>query len=179
MSPGHFWILWCCTWLAGRVLGRRVNGGAVAYPWIVALLQADSQPRLGTLLLISSPLLPPPSHPLLSSPPNTLFVPLQPPPPLIRAAYLAAWHRCIGEWAAVKQFTYSPCQDKLGFSPTLLQANPSQSTLSQCCSRRVPRRGRKVASHRVALGLRPREVYSSAWDVQGDKLYDLSPLGRC
>ena len=57
MSAGHFWILWCCTW-PGRVLGR-VNGGAVAYPWIVALLQADSQPRLGTLLLISSPLLPP------------------------------------------------------------------------------------------------------------------------
>lgn len=90
MSAGHFWILWCCT-CPGRVLGR-VNGAAVAYPWIVALLQADSQPRLGTLLLISSPL--PPS--LIPSPPNSLL----PPPtpfPLIRAPYLAGWHRCIGE----------------------------------------------------------------------------------
>ena len=74
MSTGHFWILWCCTCPA-RVLGR-VNGGAVAYPWIVALLQADSQPRLGTLLLISSPLLPlsssnsllPPSNPSSGQP---------------------------------------------------------------------------------------------------------------
>ena len=175
MSAGHFWIVWCCTWLAGRVLGRRVNGGAVAYPWIVALLQADSQPRLGTLLLISSPLLPPPSHPILSSPPNTLLVPLQPPPhPGSLLGSLAQMYRRVSGCKTIYIF---PLSGQVGFLLDTFTGKPFPEHIVSV----LPRRGGgKVASHRVALGpVQPREVYSSAWDVQGDKLYDLSPLGRC
>ena len=122
MSTGHFWILWCCT-CPGRVLGR-VNGGAVAYPWIVALLQADSQPRLGTLLLISSPLLPPPSHPLLSSPPNTLFVPLQPPPPPHPGSLLGSLAQMYRRVSGCKTIYIFPLSGQVGFLPDTFTGNP-------------------------------------------------------
>ena len=122
MSAGHFWILWCCT-CPGRVLGR-VNGAAVAYPWIVALLQADSQPRLGTLLLISSPLLPPLSHPLLSSPPNTLLVPLQPPPPPHPGSLLGSLAQMYRRVSGCKTIYIFPLSGQVGFLPDTFTGKP-------------------------------------------------------
>ena len=117
MSAGHFWILWCCT-CPGRVLGR-VNGAAVAYPWIVALLQADSQPRLGTLLLISSPL-PPLSHPLSSqlsfAPSNPL-----PPHPGTLLGRLAQMYRRVSGCKTIYIF---PLSGQVGFLPDTFTGKP-------------------------------------------------------
>ena len=120
MSAGHFWILWCCTW-PGRVLGR-VNGGAVAYPWIVALLQADSQPRLGTLLLISSPLLPPPSHPLLSS--QHSFGPLATPSPPHPGSLLGSLAQMYRRVSGCKTIYIFPLSGQVGFLPDTFTGKP-------------------------------------------------------
>ena len=111
----------------------------MAYPWIVALLQADSHRCLGTVLLISAKLLQS-SDPLL---PLLLL--------LLILGRLAQMYRRVRGCKAIYIF---PLSGQVGF---LHGTFTGKGLVEHIVSvRRVPecQGGGKVASHREPLGLR-------------------------